>query len=99
MHISVTSLQLMCPATWASLLQAALTCKFEFGIIRYDDLGVRSVTAIAHHDVRLLAPPFPQTLRLQGVCRGHTSEITALKFLESYPLLIAADAGGTIAFW
>ena len=37
--------------------------------------------------------------KLEGTCIGHTSSITAVVFLEPYPLLIATDTRGNIVVW
>lgn len=32
----------------------------------------------------------------EGVCRGHTGEVTALTFVPGYPLILSADSAGTV---
>lgn len=37
--------------------------------------------------------------KIVGLCVGHMAPITALKFADPYPVLVAADAGGGISLW
>lgn len=38
-------------------------------------------------------------LKLDGVCEGHTAEVTAVLFVDPYPVLVTADAAGYIKLW
>ena len=40
-----------------------------------------------------------QFAKLEHVCVGHKEEVTALAFVDPYPVLLSADCGGNIFFW
>ncbi|GBG28004.1 WD repeat-containing protein wdr-5.1 [Hondaea fermentalgiana] len=40
-----------------------------------------------------------QQLRLEGECIGHTGQVTAMSFVESYPLLVSADEDANLSIW
>jgi WD40 repeat protein len=37
--------------------------------------------------------------RLEGLLIGHTGDITALEFLEGYPLMISASMDNSVCIW
>ena len=37
--------------------------------------------------------------KLDEVCYGHTSEITAMEFLDPYPVLVSASNDGSVILW
>lgn len=50
---------------------------------------------VASHD--MLA--FAQDLRLEAQLKGHHAEITAVAFVDPYPLLVSADCAGHVMLW
>ena len=36
---------------------------------------------------------------MEGLCLGHSTEVTALLFLDPKPLLVSADADGNMCLW
>lgn len=42
---------------------------------------------------------FAQDLRLEAQLKGHHAEITAVAFVDPYPLLVSADCAGHVMLW
>jgi WD40 repeat protein len=40
-----------------------------------------------------------ETVKLENILHGHTSEINSVKFLDPYPIIIVSDNSGVLSMW
>ena len=70
--------------------------KEEITIVRYDDH--LSLIAAGSIDGEVSVFDFEMS-KLEGICPGHTGDITGIEFLAPYPLMITSSMDCTLCLW